>query len=198
MKEFLNSIVKFVTGEELEAAPSDTEASAEVSENGAPSEKVKKETKKSRISYSSRKEKESAEERAPRYTDTSSNSSYSFGSASKNSEYDSSRNRSRLVNMSPAGNQNMIITAIKEYSDCKDIVRQLKEKKSVIINVDQMDKVTAKRVVDFLSGAITAIDGDIKKISNSIVVVAPSNIKLTGMLGEEIPSNINEAFLGND
>lgn len=196
MKDFWNSVLKLVTGEDFDDTSAEKDVVSEIPEESIIPERKKKEPKKSRPMYSSRREKEPAQERSSAYSDSS--SSYSnYGYSSKSSEYDYLRNKSKVVNM-PSGNQNMIITAIKDFSDCKEIVRQLKEKKSVILNVDYIDKMTAKRVVDFLSGAISALDGDIKKLSASIVVVAPHNIKLTGLLGEEIPSNINDIFLNND
>lgn len=199
MKEIWNSMMKFVMGEDYAEDAPDKENVTDSYETAHNTE-AKKEAKKSRIPNFQKKEKSASEdrERTSRYSEAASHNSYSFSSSSKTADYDISRgNRSRVVNMA-SGNQNTIITSIKEYADCKDIVRQLKEKKAVIINVDQIDKITAKRVVDFLSGAITAIDGDIKKLSNSIVIVAPNNVKLTGMFGEDVPSNITETLFAND
>lgn len=200
MKDIWNSIYRLFMGEDYikEEAP-EKESHESFSEN--PVKEEKRETRKMKTPSFTKKERHTSEEkeRPSRYSDNGRESSYSFGSTSKAYDYDyAAKNKSRVVNMSSAGNQNTIITSIKEYSECKDIVRQLKERKAVIINVDHIDKITAKRVVDFLSGAITAIDGDIKKLSNSIVIVAPNNVKLTGMFGEDIPSNITETLFTND
>lgn len=203
MKESLNKMLKFIMGDDYEDEIDEKDLPESSYENSTVTEpkRESREEKKTRIPVFQKKEKAAPEEkeRTSRYSDSSSRGSYSFGASSRSYDHDSStRNRSsRVVNMA-SGNQNTIITSIKEYADCKDIVRQLKEKKAVIINMDQIDKFTAKRAVDFLSGAITAIDGDIKKLSNSIVIVAPNNVKLTGMFGEDIPSNITETLFSND
>lgn len=199
MKKMLDAFASFFIGEDLENDTAENDVIAETAQEDQIEERKKREFRKPKFTSAIKekeREKEPERERSSRFTDSSSHTSYSTYTSSKTSrdDYDTSRSRSRLVNMNTSAYQNMIITPIKDFSDCKDIVKQLKERKSVIINVDQMDKTSAKRAVDFLSGAICAIDGDIKKISNSIVVVAPSNIKLTGMFGEDIPSNINESI----
>ena len=203
MKEFLNKALNYFTNgifDENAEPETNTEPS---SYEEAPKHEPKREPKKERFSATAKRERErvrKSEEKENRYSDSSSYSSYnsysSFGSSSSktSNDYDASRNKSRVVNMT----QNTIITSIKDYSECEKIVKQLREKKTVIINVDHIDKVTGAKVVHFLSGAVTALDGDIKKISNSIVVVAPNTVKLTGLNGETIPSNIAEAFVGND
>lgn len=196
MKKMLDAFANFFIGEDLENDTTENDVITETAqEDSTIDERKKREFKRPKFTQSAReREKEPERERSSRFTDASSHTSYTTYTAQRTSrdDYETSRSRSRLVNMNSSAYQNMIITPIKEFSDCKEIVKQLRERKSVIINVDQMDKASAKRAVDFLSGAICAIDGDIKKISNSIVVVAPSNVKLTGMFGEDIPSNINE------
>lgn len=195
MKKMFDAFANFFIGEDYAPDTNENDITDELSdgiEEIAP-EKKKKEFKKPK--FSAPKEKEEPKEISSRFTEPPSYRSSYSSQTPRSTEYDASRSRSRLVNMNSQAYQNMIITPIKEYSECKDIVKQLRERKSVIINVEQMDKASAKRAVDFLSGAITAIDGDIKKISNSIVVVAPSNIKLTGLFGEDIPSNINDTII---
>ena len=191
MKKIFDTVAKYFMGEDLENdIPENDTATPSEDEEIKTNERV---AKKSKVHSSRRIEKEPVEERPTRYSSESSSFSSYSNSRINDSDTSSRRSASKLLNMNSITNQsNMIITQITEYADCKDVIKQLKERKSVIINVDQMDKVDARRAVDFLSGAITAIDGDIKKIANSIIVVAPSNVKLTGIFGEEIPSNIND------
>lgn len=195
MKSFFDKVTQYFIGEDYEDDMPETEA-------GLPDEEpAEKKMPKFKFQMPQKEEKDvrPPKERTPRFSLESARETPFSGkySSSRRETPEKDRKASRVVNMAPganlAGQSNMIITQITDFSDCKDIVKQLREKKSVIINVDQMDKVNARRSVDFLSGAVTAIDGNIKKISSSIIVVAPNNVRLTGIFGEEVPSNISDS-----
>ena len=67
----------------------------------------------------------------------------------------------------------------------------LKQKKSVIVNLEYVNKEVARRIVDFISGGVFALDGHIQKISNSIFLVAPVNYEITNeMAREEIKNKL--------
>ena len=57
-----------------------------------------------------------------------------------------------------------------------------------------MDKTVARRIVDFLSGAVYALDGDIQKVSNGIFVIAPNNV---GILGDDLAGSKGNFPWGN-
>lgn len=196
MKNFFDKVTQYFIGEDYEDDMPETEAGYSEEKK----EPAEKKMPKFKFQMPQREEKppRPEKERAPRFSSDSARDTSMSGkySSSSRDAGEKDRRSSRLVNMSSAGTagqSNMIITQISDFSDCKDIVKQLRERKSVIINVDQLDKVNARRSVDFLSGAVTAIDGTIKKVSGSIIVVAPNNVKLTGIFGEEVPSNINDS-----
>jgi cell division inhibitor SepF len=72
------------------------------------------------------------------------------------------------------------------YDEVQSICDDLKSKKPIIINFEEMDKEVAKRMVDFISGAVYALDGTIQKVSNGIVLVAPSNVDVLGDIKNSI------------
>ncbi|HAA63978.1 MAG TPA: cell division protein SepF, partial [Thermoanaerobacter sp.] len=72
-----------------------------------------------------------------------------------------------------------------------NICNELKNKKPVIVDLQKMDKNEAQRVVDFLSGAAYALNGEIKKISGYIFLVAPENFDITGDIKDEVNSLYN-------
>jgi cell division inhibitor SepF len=74
----------------------------------------------------------------------------------------------------------VVLVEPSNYDEVQDICDNLKSKKPIIINFENMDKEIAKRMVDFISGAVYALDGNIQKVSNGIVIVAPSNIDILG------------------
>ena len=69
----------------------------------------------------------------------------------------------------------MVISQPTTFEQSDEICSFLKEKKSVIVNLEYVNKDVARRIVDFISGGVYALDGYIQKVSNSIFLVAPSN-----------------------
>ena len=107
--------------------------------------------------------------------------------------YQSESRRSKLVDMGSASSpSNMVISQPLEYENCKEITNHLKAKKPVVVNLERLDKVTAKKVVDFLSGAVYALDGKMRKVSNGIIVVVPNNMDIMGSIDEELTSSLFE------
>ena len=76
----------------------------------------------------------------------------------------------------------VIIREPNEYSDAQDIADCLKENFPVFINLQRLEKAQAKRVVDFLSGTIYAIDGDIKRVGTNLFLCTPRNVETEGQV----------------
>ena len=74
----------------------------------------------------------------------------------------------------------VIIREPNEYSDAQDIADCLKENYPVFINLQRLEKSQAKRVVDFLSGTIYAIDGDIKRVGTNLFLCTPKSVETEG------------------
>lgn len=93
--------------------------------------------------------------------------------------------KSNILSM-PTGLNQMKVVLIEptDYDDVQDICDNLKNKKPIIINFENLDKDTARRMVDFVSGAVYALDGTIQKVSNGIVIAAPPNVDILGSMGE--------------
>lgn len=110
------------------------------------------------------------------------------------------KNREKVVAM-PQANANairMVISQPTTFEQSDEICSFLKEKKSVIVNLEYVNKDVARRIVDFISGGVYALDGYIQKISNSIFLVAPSNYEITNeMAREEMKSKLSVSWLKN-
>lgn len=147
----------------------------------------KEKTEKKRFSRFSRSEKSDIKE-VDKKEETSGGYSWSKPS------YSSESRKSKVVNMSGSSSSlstsNMVIQQPTEYNNAKEIARYLKDRQPVIVNLEKLDKVTAQKFVDFLSGAVFALDGRIQKVSNGIIVAVPSNMGITGYISDEIPSSI--------
>lgn len=105
---------------------------------------------------------------------------------------------SKVVNM-PQTQVRMKICKPTSFEQSEEICNELKEKKSIIVNLEYVNKDVARRIVDFISGAVHALDGHIEKISNSIFLVAPFNYEIVNdMAREEIKSKLSVSWLKNN
>ena len=109
--------------------------------------------------------------------------------------------KNKVVPM-PQANTNaikMVISQPTTFEQSDEICSFLKEKKSIIVNLEYVNKDVARRIVDFISGGVYALDGYIQKISNSIFLVAPSNYEITNeMAREEMKSKLSVSWLKNN
>ena len=86
--------------------------------------------------------------------------------------------RNKVVNMPQVQQIRMVISQPTSFEQSEEICNYLKEKKSVIINLEYVNKDVARRIVDFMSGAVQALNGHIEKVSNSIFLFAPFNYEI--------------------
>lgn len=110
------------------------------------------------------------------------------------------RKNNKVVNMPQAQGQaiKMVISQPTTFDQAEDICDLLKEKQSVIVNLEYVNKDVARRIIDVVSGAVHALDGHIQKVSNSIFLIAPYNYEITNeMAREEIKNKLSVSWLKN-
>ena len=108
------------------------------------------------------------------------------------------RRSSRVVNMPQVNQIKMVISQPTTFEQSEAICDLLKEKKSIIVNLEYVNKDVARRIVDVISGAVQALDGHIQKVSNSIFLVAPYNYDITNeMAREEIRNKLSVSWIKN-
>lgn len=106
--------------------------------------------------------------------------------------------RNKVVNMPQTEQIKMVISQPTTFEQSEAICDLLKEKKSVIVNLEYVNKDVARRIVDVISGAVHALDGHIQKVSNSIFLIAPYNYEITSDLArEEIKNRLSVSWLRN-
>ena len=106
--------------------------------------------------------------------------------------------KSKVVAMPQTQQVRMVITQPTTFEQSEEICNYLKEKKSIILNLEYVNKDVARRIVDFISGSVHALDGHIQKISNAIFLVAPVNYDIANELArEEIKSKLSVSLLKN-
>lgn len=79
----------------------------------------------------------------------------------------------------------MILLEPRAYSESQQIVDHLKNRNTVVVNLKRVTSDQAKRIVDFLSGTIYAIGGDIQKIGGGIFLCTPNNVNIQGSISDE-------------
>ena len=95
----------------------------------------------------------------------------------------------RVLNTS--NKQAVVLFRPTSFNDTSKAADALNSRKAVIVNMENVDKAMARRVVDILSGAVYALEGDVTKIAKSAYLFYPKNMDVSGTLEslqEEIES----------
>jgi len=78
----------------------------------------------------------------------------------------------------------MILVEPRAYSESQQIADYLKNRNSVVVNLKRVTSDQAKRLIDFLTGTIYAIGGDLQKLGNGIYLCTPNNVNVQGKMTE--------------
>lgn len=78
----------------------------------------------------------------------------------------------------------MILLEPRAFSEAQNIVDYLKGRDTVVVNLKRVTPEIAKRVVDFLSGSVYAIGGDLQKLGNGIFLCTPNNVPVEGKISD--------------
>ncbi len=84
----------------------------------------------------------------------------------------------------------VILVEPRVYAEAQDITDHLKNRRSVVVNLQRIGHEEGRQIVDFLSGAVYALGGDIQKVGSSIFLCTPDNVEISG--------NISELVQGSD
>ena len=88
----------------------------------------------------------------------------------------------QVLNMNASNKQEVVLFRPGSFNDTSKAADDLRNRKAVIVNMEYVDKAMARRVVDFLSGCVYALDGDVKKIAQSAYLFCPKNVEVHGDL----------------
>ena len=138
-------------------------------------------------------EEEVAEETAPsrrsRRSAAADTASYDYGLGTASEQRTAGTGFSgQILNVS-SGKQEVILFHPSTFNDTSKAADDLRNKKAVIVNMENVDKAMARRVVDFLSGCAYALDGTVKKIAQATYLFCPHNMDVVGDL-ENIQSEV--------
>lgn len=88
-----------------------------------------------------------------------------------------------------SGKQEVVLFHAQTFEDAAKAADELRRRKAIILNMENVDKTLTRRVVDFLSGSIYALDGSVKKIAQATYLFCPHNMDVVGDL-ENVPTEV--------
>ena len=83
------------------------------------------------------------------------------------------------------GGSKMVLVEPRAFSESQQIADNLKRKNSVVVNLKRVTSDQAKRIIDFLSGTLYAINGDMQRLGNGIYLCTPKNVDVEGRISDE-------------
>ena len=107
---------------------------------------------------------------------------YGEGSTVKVKEPEYVKNYNDKVKQMPVtrpSDHQIVIIEPRSYGEVKQIVSQLRERKTVMLNLHLLDKEQSQRTIDFICGAVSALDGTPKQVGDTTFVFAPHNVALS-------------------
>ena len=94
--------------------------------------------------------------------------------------------KGKVVNLHTTMQLKLVVVQPDTFEEAREIADHLKAKKPVVVNLEGVEREIARRIVDFLSGAVFALDGSIQKVSNGIFLIAPHNVGIMGNYKEDL------------
>ena len=110
----------------------------------------------------------------------------SYGSVNAMEE---ERRSNKVVNIRAATQLQVVLVKPDKFDDASAIADHLREKRTVVLNLESTNKEIARRLLDFLSGVAYANEGKIKKVAISTYIITPYNVDILGDLIDELENN---------
>ena len=97
--------------------------------------------------------------------------------------------RSTGVNIHATTQLTVVLVKPERFENASEIADQLKDKRTVVLNLESTNKDVARRLIDFLSGVAYAGEGKIKKVAANTYIITPYHVELEGDLIDELENN---------
>ena len=99
------------------------------------------------------------------------------------------RRSNKVVNIHTTTQLQVVLVKPDRFENAAEIADHLREKRTVVLNLEQTNKDIARRLLDFLSGVAYANEGKIKKVALSTYIITPYNVDILGDLIDELENN---------
>lgn len=90
----------------------------------------------------------------------------------------------------------VVLCEPRTYNEAQEIADNIVNRRAVVINLERVNKDQAKRIVDFLSGTVYAVNGDIQKLGVQTFLCTPDNVEITGSISDtyEVDDDIERGW----
>lgn len=115
--------------------------------------------------------------------------SYTGGKAATAKAASPAQSTANVVNFQASVKMEVVVIQPKTYDEAQEVCDHIKSQRPVIINLEQMERNVAQRIMDFVSGSCYTLNGNLQRVTNNIFIIAPENIDVAGDFREELKSN---------
>ena len=103
--------------------------------------------------------------------------------------FEERRDSNKVVNIHATAQLQVVLVKPERFEAAAEIADHLRERRTLVLNLEQTNKDIARRLIDFLSGVAFAQDGKIKKVAVNTYIITPYNVDLLGDLIDELENN---------
>jgi cell division inhibitor SepF len=90
----------------------------------------------------------------------------------------------KVVNIHTNSNMKIAVHEPLSYEEAPAIIDDLKLRKAIVVNFEQLDTTIKRQIFDFINGGLYAVEGKIQKVTKDIFILAPNNIEIDGLKDE--------------
>ena len=98
--------------------------------------------------------------------------------------------RGKVVNIHATTQLKVVLVKPERFENASEIADQLKDKRTVVLNLESTNKDVARRLIDFLSGVAYAGEGKIKKVAANTYIITPYHVDIEGDLIDELENKL--------
>ena len=121
--------------------------------------------------------------------ETEKNATKAFDRVQSSERTETRRDRSKVVNFQDPAKLNVVLVKPERYEEVAEIANHLREKHTIVLNLEKANREVARRILDFLSGVAYTIDGNLKMIASNTYMITPYNVNIQGDLIDELETN---------
>ena len=97
--------------------------------------------------------------------------------------------RNKVVNIHATTQLKVVLVKPERFESASEVADHLKDKRTVVLNLESTNKDVARRLIDFLSGVTYGVEGKIKKVSANTYIITPYHVDFEGDLIDELENN---------
>lgn len=122
-------------------------------------------------------------------TERTERSSSSYDSAPRSRDNVTPLRSNRVVNINTITQLSVVLVKPEKYENASEVADHLRDKRTVVLNLESTNRDVARRLLDFLGGVAYANDGKIKRIAQSTYIITPYNVDIQGDVLDELENN---------